>query len=1071
MASSSDSLLARVEAGAYIETLLEPSARTLVQSFTTTLLGSNTVPQGPRTEDEKEKEKEEKETGGSEPPAAEDELAIGLAAFNAFLQINVTGPALEPAAKSNLTSSLFASTAAESKRLRASCIASLEVDGVSPYPYIPHIELFAFARHVVRRSTAPVSRPIGGGRVSLAWLRLRVLVWHFRLLAQPSLSGTHFSKAAQWIDVPSLAEEIVDALGVVRAQLFGEGEGEGEDVWDLTGDAAGVWSREEKVRFLLEAANVHVMLGRDDRAREAVAEAARLNGFAYALSGALGKRTRWQEKSTSQLVVLAKSGVGDEGTDENDEEEEEAEARPEALLLNDDTLLENIEFSNKGTNGTNGHGSGGESTLPPVLADLSPDNQPQLSPLDQIILLTEATIKDSFSPVDTLTSEEVLPYAVRVITDKSTNWQVYTQALLVRSRIEVHRSRTIERGVLQMQAVVDQVIVDTDTEQASQSSSSSSSSDPATTSGSDETKEADVPAIAITAPDQREQPKPAVDSSSSTDTDKPTSFFPAPQPTESAPAHVRLDYIHALASPPRWHLESELAYSWVGVGSLVSALEIFKRLRLWAEVAVCLASAANTAEADGSGRGSGGEEKAKGIIRWRLFHRTGTQPGENTTHADPDAEVLPDDPTRLDPSLFSGPERNPLPPNAPRLFCILGDLESDPSHYERAWSVSNQRYARAQKSLGEHYLSQKTPGGLEKAREAYAAATRCNRLSPELWSRFGDISLRLGLFDDAADAYSRAIASAGDPIAGEDARTWSNLGSALWSLHLESVKLAAAQGTPNLKPKPKPKRDPAKLLAQSLSAYKRGATLASSNWRIWDNVLTLASRARPPAYADMVHALRSILRIRASETAIDIDLLRALVQDTVLARGAENGAAAAAAANATATTTTTTPYEPPRGSIERAVLSLLEDVVAPLITARSDLWALVSRARVWRGDYKGGIDAAEKAWRAAMGTASASSGLLAGSSSSSTPAGGAEAEGGARKSWLEDAEAWDEVVSRTAELVGVLENFGEGVDGVGSRWKSKGRSAVRSVMSKARDPWEGSEGWKVLEGLMEGLEK
>ncbi|KAL2761052.1 hypothetical protein ACRALDRAFT_1045806 [Sodiomyces alcalophilus JCM 7366] len=977
MTSSSDSLLERVEAGAYLETLLDPSARNLIQSFTTTLLSSNDSPQS------------DTEAEGS-AVSAEDQLAIGLAAFNAFLQVNVTGPALDTAAEAKVTSH-FASNPDETSRLRASCIASLEVDGVSPYQYIPHIELFAFARHVFRHSTARVSGPVGGTRVFLPWLRLRVLVWHFRLLAHPSLSGTHFSKAAQWIDVPSLAEDIVAALAGVRAQLFGE------DVWDMTGDAA-VWSREDKVRFLLEAAHVHVMLSRDDRAREALAEAAKLNGFVYAMSGALGKRTRWQEKSTSQLVVLAKSRAGetaapDAGAEETKHEEEgdegdeaKAEARPDALLLNDDTLLENIEFSKKEANGTNGDGTETSETLPPVLADLTPDEQPQLSALDQIILLTEATIKDSFSPVDSLTSEEVLPYAVRVITDKSTNWQVYTQALLVRSRIEVHRSRTLERGVLQMQAVVDQVIVDTQ----------SPSSEPAATKDSDETTETDVPTIAVTGPEDQPPSKPEA-GSSSTDTDKPTSFFPAAKPTESAPAHVRLEYIHALAAPPRWHLESELAYSWVGVGSLVSALEIFKRLRLWAE-------------------------------------------------------------------------RNPPPPNAPRLFCILGDLESDPSHYERAWSISNQRYARAQKSLGEYYLAQKTPEGLEKAREAYAAAVKCNRLSPELWSRLGDISLRSGFFDDAADAYSRAITSTGDPIAGEDARTWSNLGSALWSLHLETVKLGQAEPASESEPPhatqddegapKKPKRDPAKLLTQSLSAYKRGATLAANNWRIWDNVLTLSSRTRPPAYTDMIQALRSILRIRASETAIDIDLVRALVQDTILSRAKEQPPPS----DENAQGQHRAPYDPPRGSIERAVLLLLEDVVVPLITVRSDLWALVSRVRVWRDDFKGGIDAAEKAWRAAMGTASsASSGLLAGSGTTEAAA--------ARKNWLEDAEAWEEVVDRTAELVGVLENFGELADGVGNRWKSKARSAVRSVMGKARDPWEGSDGWKVLEGLMEGLEK
>jgi hypothetical protein len=36
------------------------------------------------------------------------------------------------------------------------------------------------------------------------------------------------------------------------------------------------------------------------------------------------------------------------------------------------------------------------------------------------------------------------------------NWMIYTMALLLRSRLESNRSRTVERSVLQLQALVDQ---------------------------------------------------------------------------------------------------------------------------------------------------------------------------------------------------------------------------------------------------------------------------------------------------------------------------------------------------------------------------------------------------------------------------------------------------------------------------------------------------------------------------------------------------------------------------------------------------------------------------------------
>ncbi|KAK2059505.1 TPR repeat-containing protein [Colletotrichum caudatum] len=1031
-----DSLLSQFTDGAYVDVLTSPVAKDLIAKFVRRLEEAHAA-----------EENSKPPPPPSQKPLSEDEIAVGIAALNAFLQANVTGPVLE---RVDEVEALFieASAAASHSRaadtlktLRKDSFRALDVDGVSPYPYIPNIELFALARHVFTEfaSASGAVIKLSSSRLSLSWTRLRINVWHFKLLSQPSLGpGSNFAKSSQWIDVPTLAEQINLGMETVRKQILDE------DVWSTSEEEA--WSTDEKVQFLLEAANTHIMLGRDDRAREALKEATGLNKFAYALSGALGKRTKFQEKSTSQLVVLAKSDTPAESA----KVDGDVEAKPEALALDDDTLLEEIQFS-KEASGKHGELAATPADLPAALADLSPDAQPQLSPLDQIILLTEATLKDTFSPVDTLTSEEVLPYAVRVVSDKATNWQIYTQALLVRSRIEIHRSRTVERGVLQMQAVVDQVVVDT--------------SEAPRPRAEDVADEPELPAIAVTAPGQTAAP---------VDTEKPTSFFPAAKEADTAPAHVRLQYIHALSSPPRWHLESELAYSWAGVGSLVSALEIFKRLRLWAEVALCLATSASAD--DESGRGSGGEEKAKALVRWRLFHRTGQPVAEN---ADPDAEaVAQGDVTYLNPADFAGPERSPPPPNAPRLFCILGDLENEPAHWERAWDMSKHRFARAQKSLGEWHLAHKD---WARARDAYKLATQCNRLSPEMWSRLGDISLRLGEFPDAAEAYSRAIGAAGDVVGGEDARTWSNLGSSLWSMYLEAVEGLKKQiveekktgvkksgdddhnrddddddddvdGEEPTSREPKP-RDPGTLLSQALAAYKRGASIAQDNWRIWDNVLTLASRMRPPAVADMVQALGAVIRIRKTEDALDDAVLRALLQEGVLSKAKQEDDKGQGGA-----------YAPPRGSVERAVAALFEEGVVPLITTRSELWELVVRLRVWRRDYAGAVDAAEKAWRAAMG-AGAGGGLAA----SSAGSGGAAAAADEGRNWLVDAGAWAAVVARTDELVGVLENFGGEAEGVGARWRAKARNAVRSVMSRGKEAWEGTEEWRQLQRLMEGL--
>ncbi|KAL7937371.1 hypothetical protein V8C35DRAFT_179657 [Trichoderma chlorosporum] len=967
----------------------------------------------------------------TEQPSSEL-LAIGLAALDAFLQATVTGPVL-PAKESAHVEKLFVSAWNSSKsesldsavalhQLRRACLRYLEVDGVVPYAYISYLELFSLAKYILIDRFSSETRDVfdlpstegASTKRSLAWERLRVNVWHYKIITQPSLgSSSNFNKSSQWSDVPTLATQISNEIDSLRGKIFSI------EVWATEE----TWTREEKALFLIEAANNYILLGRYDKAKEALDEAAQATGVAYALSGALGKRTKFQENNLSQLVVFAKSATEQDIAAAASKEDDE-QAKPDALKLNDDTLLEEISYAKEPAKNTTK-----VETLPPALAELAPDDQPQLSALDEIILLTEATIKDAFSPIDGLTSEQILPFAVRVLTDKSVNWQIYTQALLVRSRIEVHRSRTVERGVLQLQAVADQVLTDTTFSTPSKEAQ--------------ETDEPDVPAIQVTAPGQAAAP---------VDDSKPTTFLPAATNSESAPAHVRLRYIHALSTPPRWHLESELAYAWAGVGSMTSALEIFKRLKLWAEVALCYASSASAEDEDG--RGSGGEDKAKGIIRWRLFNKTGAAADSSS---EPEDEVVGQDVSFLKAADFSGPERQPPPPNAARLWCILGDLENDPAHYERAWDISKQRYARAQRSLGEYHLGQKD---LAKALEAYKKATNVNRLSPDMWGRLGDISLRLGRFEDAAEAYSRSISSANDTEGGEGARTWSNLGSALYSLYCELTapgKEKEGNKTTNgngvvdeddedditsVSEEKTISRDPNKLLAQSLAAYKKGASIAHDNWRIWDNVVTLASRLHPAPISDMIIAISNIIRIRKSENALDIDILSALLQDAILSKDKSPASSGV--------------HEPARGSVERLVIRLVEEEITPLITTRSELWTLVSRLRAWRNDYAGAIDASERAWRAAVGTGSGS-GLLPGESASGSA------------DWTSDETAWAEVVKRTDELVSVLENWGPDVEAIGQKWKGKARSAVRSVMGRAKATWEDSQGWRTLENLMEGL--
>jgi hypothetical protein len=223
---------------------------------------------------------------------------------------------------------------------------------------------------------------------------------------------------------------------------------------------------DERSRFLLERAIIHTHHGFDAKAREDIDQAAKVRRFEFALTGKMGKRTKFQDRDISQLVVLAKSA------DETSQSSEPS--GPKNLNLDDDTLLEAISFSDQKPDDQS---LAIQDKVPSALSAIDANNQPILNPVDSALLLALASAITNTSPENGLTREETNPYATRVLDGGSSNWQIYTQALLVRSRVEGYRSRTVERAVLQMQALVDQVIADTAT---SDDAAQTESGDPTT---------------------------------------------------------------------------------------------------------------------------------------------------------------------------------------------------------------------------------------------------------------------------------------------------------------------------------------------------------------------------------------------------------------------------------------------------------------------------------------------------------------------------------------------------------------------------------------------------------------
>lgn len=167
------------------------------------------------------------------------------------------------------------------------------------------------------------------------------------------------------------------------------------------------------------------------------------------------------------------------------------------------------------------------------------------------------------------------------VLENPNNWMVHTMALLLRSRLEGGKSRTVERAALQLQALVDQF------------------------------------------------------------------------PLTDSPVSERMHHFFSIMLPPKWELEGELGERFVSLGVTRSALEIFERLEMWDNVISCYQMLEQ-------------EKKAEAVVLERLK----------------------------------------VSPESPKLHCILGDLRKEPALYEKAWKLSDGRYARAMRSLGAHYFRQ-----------------------------------------------------------------------------------------------------------------------------------------------------------------------------------------------------------------------------------------------------------------------------------------------------------------------------------------------------------------------------
>ena len=337
-------------------------------------------------------------------------LIIAIALFDSFIQANWTGPDL---AFTPLDLLPTVTTPISLEDLNTASLPYLTIQGETAYHLCSQPTLLLLSIRLFKSlSVQPKPLP------TIPWWLLRIHLVHQSLLDEPAAFPS-----------PTLA-----ALRELAKTLPGDSD-------TLT-------------RLHLEVGLLYHSVGHNKLANREFLLAARASGLEFELTGALGKKTKFQIEALSQLVLLAESrrrAGGDDEADHNGSFQKGVALTivPEALALNDDTLLEETEFT-KLTSAS----QAGLYRLSHLKMD--PSSQPALHPLDQSLLLSLCLSQHNHSPTSGLTASQMMPYISRVLSHPR-NWSIHTTALLLRARLESTRSRTVERSTLQLAALIEQM--------------------------------------------------------------------------------------------------------------------------------------------------------------------------------------------------------------------------------------------------------------------------------------------------------------------------------------------------------------------------------------------------------------------------------------------------------------------------------------------------------------------------------------------------------------------------------------------------------------------------------------
>nr|XP_057913903.1 tetratricopeptide repeat protein 27 [Doryrhamphus excisus]XP_057913904.1 tetratricopeptide repeat protein 27 [Doryrhamphus excisus] len=318
-------------------------------------------------------------------------MVLAVSCLHMFVQSNWTGPSLLIHLPDLLPSALLSS---QPESVVESIHSCLLLDGESVYSLVANPFLLLLARVILTKCSSKMTN-----LQLLPWWTLRYIKLHQQILEACS---------------PQLHNLALTSMEEVQKCQFLFSE-----------------HRNLAVQFHLECVYCSLAYYEYSAAKEHIKKAQELSMLDINTTGALGKRTYFQEKYLAQLVLeVTRKQEQDQPGQASPSPTPKAQL-PKDCRLGDDTVLDKLN-----------------------LAEPDRYELPDLSAEEQALILGVCTDFQKNNPVHKLTEEQLLAFTSCLLSQPKF-WAVEMTALCLRTKLEKGSSRCVERAMMQMQALAD----------------------------------------------------------------------------------------------------------------------------------------------------------------------------------------------------------------------------------------------------------------------------------------------------------------------------------------------------------------------------------------------------------------------------------------------------------------------------------------------------------------------------------------------------------------------------------------------------------------------------------------